>query len=142
PIAISTGMVANILRQFCVVVIISTLLSLVASFTIVPLIFSRFGKLERIEGKSLFGKFILWFEKQLHKFTQWVTRVLEWTLKHKAITLVTMIVLFFASFGLLVAGYIGFEFFPKSDKGEFLLQIEMPKDASLEQTDRKSTRLN
>ena len=134
PIAISTGMVANILRQFCVVVIISTLLSLVASFTIVPLIFSRFGKLERIEGKNIFGKFILWFEKQLHKFTLWITKVLEWTLKHKAITLVTMVVLFLSSCGLLGAGYIGFEFFPKSDKGEFLLQIEMPKDASLEQT--------
>ncbi|MFN0257434.1 efflux RND transporter permease subunit [Pedobacter ureilyticus] len=134
PIAVSTGMVANILRQFCVVVIISTLLSLVASFTIVPLIFSRFGKLERIEGKNAFGKFILWFEKQLHKFTQWITNLLEWTLKHKAITLVTMVVLFLSSCGLLGAGYIGFEFFPKSDKGEFLLQIEMPKDASLEQT--------
>ncbi|WP_461788269.1 efflux RND transporter permease subunit [Pedobacter sp.] len=134
PIAVSTGMVANILRQFCVVVIISTLLSLLASFTIVPLIFSRFGKLERIEGKNLFGKFILWFEKQLRKFTNWVTRVLEWTLAHKAITLVTMVVLFLSSCGLLGAGYIGFEFFPKSDKGEFLLQIEMPKDASLEQT--------
>ncbi|RZK92535.1 MAG: efflux RND transporter permease subunit, partial [Pedobacter sp.] len=36
--------------------------------------------------------------------------------------------------GLLAGGYIGFEFFPKSDKGEFLLQIEMPKDVSLEQT--------
>jgi HAE1 family hydrophobic/amphiphilic exporter-1 len=134
PIAVSTGMVANILRQFCVVVIISTLLSLLASFTIVPLIFSRFGKLERIEGKNLFGRFILWFEKQLRKFTNWVTRVLEWTLAHKAITLVTMVVLFLSSCGLLGAGYIGFEFFPKSDKGEFLLQIEMPKDASLEQT--------
>ncbi|WP_231425933.1 efflux RND transporter permease subunit [Pedobacter sp. Leaf250] len=134
PIAVSTGMVANILRQFCVVVIISTLLSLVASFTIVPLIFSRFGKLERIEGKNIFGKFILWFEKQLRKFTQWITNLLEWTLAHKAITLVMMVVLFFSSCGLLAGGYIGFEFFPKSDKGEFLLQIEMPKDVSLEQT--------
>jgi HAE1 family hydrophobic/amphiphilic exporter-1 len=134
PIAVSTGMVANILRQFCVVVIISTLLSLLASFTIVPLIFSRFGKLERIEGKNLFGRFILWFEKQLRKFTNWITGILEWTLKNKYKTLGLMVVLFIGSCGLLPAGYIGFEFFPKSDKGEFLLQIEMPKDASLEQT--------
>ncbi|RZK87204.1 MAG: efflux RND transporter permease subunit, partial [Pedobacter sp.] len=134
PIAVSTGMVANILRQFCVVVIISTLLSLVASFTIVPLIFSRFGKLERIEGKNIFGKFILWFEKQLRKFTQWITNLLIWTLGHKALTLIIMFVMFISSCGLLAGGYIGFEFFPKSDKGEFLLQIEMPKDVSLEQT--------
>jgi HAE1 family hydrophobic/amphiphilic exporter-1 len=34
----------------------------------------------------------------------------------------------------LVGGFIGSEFFPKSDKGEFLVQLELPKDASLEQT--------
>jgi len=134
PIAISTGMVANILRQFCVVVIISTLLSLVASFTIVPLIFSRYGKLERIEGKNAFGKFILWFEKQLRKFTNWITSLLEWSLRHKRWTILIVFLLFCSSISLAIFGFIGGEFFPKSDKGEFLLQIEMPKDASLEQT--------
>ncbi len=37
--------------------------------------------------------------------------------------------------GLLGGGFIGGEFFAKTDKGEFLVQIEMPKDASVEQTD-------
>ncbi|CAH0159772.1 Multidrug resistance protein MdtC [Pedobacter sp. Bi27] len=134
PIAVSTGLVSNILRQFCIVVIIATLLSLVASFTIVPLIFSRFGKLERIEGKNLFGRFILWFEKQLKKFTLWITSILTWSLNHKALTLVMVVVMFLSSCGLLVGGFIGSEFFPKSDKGEFLVQLELPKDASLEQT--------
>eukprot|EP00388_Colpodella_angusta_P010485 GDKJ01027295.1.p1 GENE.GDKJ01027295.1~~GDKJ01027295.1.p1 ORF type:complete len:1063 (+),score=55.08 GDKJ01027295.1:1338-4526(+) len=134
PIAVSTGLVSNILRQFCVVVIIATLLSLVASFTIVPLLFSRFGKLEHIEGKNIFGRFILWFEKQLKKFTVWITGILTWSLNHKLLTLVLVFVMFLSSCGLLVGGFIGSEFFPKSDKGEFLVQIELPKDASLEQT--------
>ncbi|WP_443936594.1 efflux RND transporter permease subunit [Pedobacter sp. MW01-1-1] len=134
PIAVSTGLVSNILRQFCIVVIIATLLSLVASFTIVPLIFSRYGKLERIEGKNMFGRFILWFEKQLKNFTLWITSILNWSLKNRALTLVMVVVLFLSSCGLLGAGFIGSEFFPKSDKGEFLVQIELPKDAPLEQT--------
>lgn len=134
PIAISSGLVSNILRQFCIVVIMATLLSLLASFTIVPLLFSRYGKLERIEGKNAFGRFILWFEKQLKKFTLWITGILTWSLNHKAITLVLVFTLFLSSCGLLFTGFIGFEFFPKSDKGEFLVQIELPKDISLEQT--------
>jgi HAE1 family hydrophobic/amphiphilic exporter-1 len=134
PIAVSTGLVSNILRQFCIVVIIATLLSLVASFTIVPLIFSRFGKLEHIEGKNIFGRFILWFEKQLKKFTLWITSILNWSLSHKFLTLLIVFIMFLSSCGLLGAGFIGSEFFPKSDKGEFLVQIELPKDASLEQT--------
>ncbi|MES2650709.1 MAG: efflux RND transporter permease subunit [Bacteroidota bacterium] len=134
PIAISSGLVSNILRQFCVVVIIATMLSLLASFTIVPLLFSRYGKLERIEGKNAFGRFILWFEKQLKKFTLWITDILTWSLNHKRRTIAAVVVLFVASMWLAVAGFIGSEFFPKSDKGEFLMQIELPKDASLEQT--------
>lgn len=134
PIAISTGLVSNILRQFCVVVIIATMLSLLASFSIVPLLSSRFGKLEKIEGKNIFGRFILWFEKQLRKFTVWITSILEWSLANRTLTIVIVVVLFVASIILAVAGYIGTEFFPKSDKGEFLVQIELPKDASIEQT--------
>lgn len=136
PITVSTGLVSNILRQFCVVVIIATLLSLVASFTIVPLLSSRFGKLEKIEGKNIFGRFILWFEKQLHTFTNWITGILTWTLKHKAITIIGVFLLLFSSCGLTMGGFIGTEFFPKSDKGEFLVQIELPKDASIEATNR------
>jgi len=134
PIAISTGLVSNILRQFCVVVIIATLLSLFSSFTIVPLLSSRFGKLEKIEGKNIFGKFILWFEGQLRRFTIWITSILTWSLANKGKTILLVLVMFFGSCGLIPAGYIGTEFFPKSDKGEFLVQIELPKDASIEAT--------
>jgi multidrug efflux pump subunit AcrB len=42
--------------------------------------------------------------------------------------------LFFGSIALIPGGFIGGEFFASSDSGEFLVQIEMPKDASLEQT--------
>jgi len=134
PIAISTGLVSNILRQFCVVVIIATMLSLFSSFTIVPLLSSRFGKLEKIEGKNIFGKFILWFEGQLRRFTIWITSILTWSLANKGKTILLVLVMFFGSCGLIPAGYIGTEFFPKSDKGEFLVQIELPKDASIEAT--------
>lgn len=135
PIAMSTGLVSNIITQFCMTVVISTLLSLLASFTIIPWLSSRFGKLEHIQGNNLFGKTILAFESMLAKFTNWVTGILEWCLNHYIKTIGVVLVLFFAStIGLLGGGFIGGEFFASSDSGEFLVQIEMPKDASLEQT--------
>ena len=135
PIAMSTGLVSNIITQFCTTVVISTLLSLLASFTIIPWLSSRFGKLEHIEGKNLFGRIILGFENLLSRFTHWVTEILEWCLDHYIKTILIVLVLFFAStIGLMGGGYIGGEFFASSDSGEFLVQIEMPKDASLEQT--------
>lgn len=134
PIAISTGFVSDILRQFCVTVIIATMLSLLSSFTIVPLLSSRYGKLEHIEGKNIFGRTILAFERFLDRFTRWITNILEWSLGHKKTVVGLTVLLLIASFGLLGAGYIGAEFFAQSDRGEFIVEIEMPKEASIEQT--------
>ncbi|OCB74312.1 efflux RND transporter permease subunit [Flavobacterium crassostreae] len=135
PIAMSSGLVSNIITQFCVTVIISTLFSLLASFTIIPWLSSRFGKLEHIEGNNLFGKIILGFESYLTRFTNWISELLTWCLNHYLKTIAVVLILFFGStIGLLGGGFIGGEFFATSDSGEFLVQIEMPKDASLEQT--------
>src|SRR5690606_38616745 len=136
PISLSTGMVSDILREFCVVVIISTLLSLIVSFTIVPLLTSRFGKLEKVTNEKPTGRLILWFEGQLKRFTRWITGILKWSLDHKAITLVTVSLLLISSCGLVAGGFIGAEFFAQSDRGEFLVQLELPKDASIEQTNQ------
>ncbi|NML22138.1 efflux RND transporter permease subunit [Pseudoflavitalea sp. G-6-1-2] len=140
PIALSTGLVSNIIKQFCVVVIISTMLSLLSSFTIVPWLSSRFGKLEHITGKNIFGKIILRFEAGLTKFTHWITGILKWSLHHKRVTLALVLVLFVGSLYMVGGGFIGSEFFAKSDRGEFLVQIEMPKDAAVEQTNLMTQR--
>lgn len=138
PIAMSTGLVANIIGQFCVTVVIATLLSLLSSFTIVPWLSSRFGKLEHITGKNIFEKFILWFEKQLMKFTHFISDMLEWCLKstvRRIGVFIGVFILLFGTIAILMGGkYIGGEFLPKTDKGEFLVQIELPKDATIEES--------
>ena len=134
PISLTNELVSNILREFTVVVIISTLMSLLASFTLVPWLASRFGKLEHLTGKTIFGRFVLWFEKQMERFTQWITGILNWSLDHKIITLSVTMGLLVASFMLVGKGYIGGEFIPKGDRGEFIVQLELPKDASVEQS--------
>lgn len=134
PISLSGGMVAMILREFCLTVVIAVLMSLLTSFTLVPLMTSRFGKLEHIEGKNIFGKFILWFERQIDNFSNWIGGILGWALNHKIITIVIVTALLFGSFTLITQKFIGTEFMPNGDRGEFLVSIELPKDASLEET--------
>ncbi|MPS64292.1 efflux RND transporter permease subunit [Chryseobacterium sp.] len=139
PIAMSSGLVSNILAQFCVTVVIATMLSLLASFTIIPWLSSRFGKLVHLTGKNPFEKFILWFEKQLEKFTHWISGILEWCLKttlRRIMTVIVTFIILISSFMLVAFGFIGGEFFPKIDRGQFLVQMELPKDASVEKTNQ------
>ncbi|AKK74418.1 efflux RND transporter permease subunit [Chryseobacterium gallinarum] len=139
PIAMSSGLVANILAQFCVTVVIATMLSLLASFTIIPWLSSRFGKLEHLTGKNWFEKFILWFEGLIDKFTHWVTDILEWCLKttlRRISTVVVTFIILISSFSLVIFGFIGGEFFPPIDRGQFLVQMELSKDATVEKTNQ------
>ncbi|GEJ44225.1 MULTISPECIES: efflux RND transporter permease subunit [unclassified Chryseobacterium] len=139
PIAMSSGLVANILGQFCVTVVIATLLSLLASFTIIPWLSSRFGKLEHLTGKNWFEKFILWFEGLIDKFTHWITGILEWCLKttlRRISTVVITFIILLSSFMLVAFGFIGGEFFPPIDRGQFLVQMELSKDATVEKTNQ------
>jgi HAE1 family hydrophobic/amphiphilic exporter-1 len=140
PISLSNSMVANILREFCLVVVIAVLLSLLTSFTLVPLLTSRYGKLEHISDTNFLGRFILWFEKQLENFTAWITSLLEWCLRHKFVTLVLVTILLFSSFALVIGKFVGSEFMPAGDRGEFLVQIELPKDVPIEQTNQVTRR--
>ena len=139
PIAMSSGLVANILAQFCVTVVIATLLSLLASFTIIPWLSSRFGKLEHLTGKNWFEKFILWFESLIDKFTHWITDILEWCLKttlRRVTTVIVTFIILISSFLLVIFGFIGGEFFPPIDRGQFLVQMELSKDATIEKTNQ------
>ncbi len=134
PISLSSSLVAKILREFCLVVVIAVSLSLITSFTLVPLMTSRFGRLEHITGKNVFGKFILWFERQIAAFTKWVGEFLQWCLGHKLITMIVITGMLVGSFSLISNKFIASEFMPMGDRGEFLVQIELPKDVSIEQT--------
>ncbi|WP_163515904.1 efflux RND transporter permease subunit [Gelidibacter japonicus] len=134
PIAMSSGLVSDIITQFCVTVIIATMLSLLVSFTVVPWLYSRYGKLDLIRKESLMGKLIHGFETGLTQFTHFISNLLEWCLGHKRYTLIVALVLFFSSFVLVGTGFIGSDFFPETDKGEFMVQIELNKEASVEQS--------
>ncbi|HTJ11991.1 MAG TPA: efflux RND transporter permease subunit [Dinghuibacter sp.] len=136
PISLTNEIVSQILKQFCIVVMIATAFSLLSSFTIVPLLSSRIGKLEHLTGKNIFEKFIMWFERRLEAFTHWMSSLLRWALRHRVATMLVATVLLFSSFYLVGGGYIGGEFIPNGDRGQFIVALELPKDASVQQTNQ------
>lgn len=138
PLALVGGIVGNILREFAVVVVFSTLMSLFVSFTMTPLLASRFGKLERLTKKTLLGKFALWFEKEFKNFTEFYIKALKWSFINRGKVALVTITILVLSFALVPAGFIGFEFMTQTDRGEFAVTLELPPGTKLETTNRVS----
>ncbi|EPR66034.1 Cobalt-zinc-cadmium resistance protein CzcA [Cyclobacterium qasimii M12-11B] len=134
PLSMTGGLIAGILTQFSITVAVATLISLLVAFTLIPLLTSRFSKLEHINPKSIFGKIINGFEKILDNIVDWLTGILKWAFNNKAITLIATLALFISSFMLVSKGFIGSEFIGQGDKGEFIVRIELPKSSTLEET--------
>jgi len=139
PLAMTGGLVGNILREFAVVVVASTLMSLFVSFTITPVLASRISKLQHMTKKTLMGRFGLWFERQYDRLTENYVGVLSWSIGRwwkGAIVLASAFVLFVSAFALVGMGYIGGEFITQSDRGEFSVQLDLPPGSTLEETNR------
>jgi len=137
PIGLSKSMVSPILSPFALVIVVTTLLSLLVAFTVVPLLTSRLAKLEHLKKEMLTGRFFLWFEKQVDTFASILHHVLIWAFRHKLLTFIIVIVLFIGSVALIPAGFVGSEVFGIGDAGEFMIQVELPKDATLKETNMK-----
>lgn len=135
PMAMITGVIGNFLRQYALVVVFSTLMSLFVSFTITPALASRFSKLQELTRDTLMGKFGLVIESLYQKVTSNYVKVLKWSLHNGGKVALISVVLFVFALMLPRLGFIGTEFMPEVDRGEFTITLELDPGASIEQTD-------
>ena len=133
PILFLQVFVADMLKQFSVVVVTSTLTSLLVSFTLTPWLVSRIGKKEDLQPTNFFNRFLLWFEHQLENFTNGYGRQLEWVLSHKLIFTGFVFLLFVMTLGIMKQGIIGKELISTGDQGKFRMALEFDKSTSIHQ---------
>jgi HAE1 family hydrophobic/amphiphilic exporter-1 len=133
PILFLQVFVADMLKQFSVVVVTSTLTSLLVSFTLTPWLVSRIGKKEDLQPTNFFNRFLLWFEHQLENFTNGYGRQLEWVLSHKLIFTGFVFLLFAMTLGIMKQGIIGKELISTGDQGKFRMALAFDKSTSIHQ---------
>ena len=140
PIALTNSLVSDILRQFCGVIIFAILFSLLSALTLVPLLTSRFGKLDVLDSNTLWGRLLAWFERGVKRFGDGVAALLVKALRRKRYVGIAVIVLTVLVCALFPMGFVGFEFMPKVDQSEFTMLLEMPKDISIEESSMQVAR--
>lgn len=138
PLVFVPGIIGNILREFSLVVVSSTLISLLVSFTLTPALASRLAKIEHVNKNNPWGFIVFYFEKMHEWVADQYKIVLNWSLNHRWVVFLSTTVAFILSIMLIVAGLIGFEFFSPSDRGEFAVQLELEPGASFEVTNQRT----
>jgi HAE1 family hydrophobic/amphiphilic exporter-1 len=140
PIAFMSGRVGRFFFSFGITTAVSILMSMLVSFTLTPMLCSRFLKLSekaRREGKShhsggIYGSFV---ERPY-------LSSLRWSLRHRWAIILTAALVVFSIFPVPPIKYpglfkmVGIDFIPKDDQSEFEIAITTPEGWTLDRTNQ------
>jgi len=135
PVAFMKGIVGRFFYQFGISVAFAVLVSLFVSFTLDPMLSSRWHDPSiNLQGKRSgiarwLESFNLWFDRSADRYRLAV----GWALDHRK----TILAAAFASFvaGLLIFGTLESSFMAQYDKGELQVSFKTAPDASMAETE-------
>ena len=131
PIAFMQSATGQLFRQFGLTIVFATLMSLLVSFTLTPMMASKLyaNGLEEPKGK-------IWdFFDNLERNT--ISRyevLLRNCLRHPKNLLTGIMALFLASLLLIPLGIVGAEYMPKTDESALQINVELPIGSNAQQT--------
>ncbi len=131
PVVFLGGIPGRFLQSFGVTAAVAIMVSLLVSFTLTPMLSSRFIRIREDAGEATHhGSKESGFYRGLeNKYI----RILEWSLTHRK-TMVVICTLTFLSI-IPLGRRIGVDFFPADDQDEFEVVIKAPEGTSLSGTD-------
>ncbi|HEX9014905.1 MAG TPA: efflux RND transporter permease subunit [Chloroflexota bacterium] len=133
PLAFSTGMTAQFFKEFSGAIVTATLFSLLMSFTLTPMLASRWlaaGDEERSPLAPLWRRWEAGYEALARGYG----RLLGRALRLRWLVLAAGVVAFASGIALVALGAVGAEFMTQSDQGMFTVQVEMPAGTALSAT--------
>jgi HAE1 family hydrophobic/amphiphilic exporter-1 len=130
PVAFMGGMVGRFFSSFGLTVAFAILMSLFVSFTLTPMLCSRFLKLEKGEDGHSASK-SGWLYRRIEST---YGTILRWSLRHRWMTVV--ISLFVVSTTPLIFMNLGINMVPRDDQSETQISFITPEGYTLDRTDR------
>ena len=129
PVALMKGIIGRFFFQFGMTVSFAVLVSMLVSFTLTPMLSSRF-LVKSHGGPSNF--FTRGVERALTSAEQTYGSIVRWALAHRFVTVGVAVLTLVGAFVLV--GQVKSEFIPPEDRAQFELQVQLPTGASLATT--------
>lgn len=131
PIAFMQSATGQFFKQFGMTIVFATLMSLVVSFTLTPMLASRFYKHGLEEPKGKLWSWLDNFEAQtITRYEKLLRRCLE---KPKKLVL-GVVVAFIGAVALVPLGIVGSEYMPRTDESAIQVNLELPTGYNADQT--------
>lgn len=131
PIAFMQSSTGQLFRQFGLTIVFATLMSLLVSFTLTPMMASRLYKNGLTTPK---GKIWVWLDRLEEVTLQKYEVLLRRCLAHPKKLLTGIGIVFFLSLSLIPLGVVGSEYMPKTDEGALQISVELPIGSNARQT--------
>lgn len=142
PVAFMKGIIGRFFLQFALTVVSAVLVSLFVSFTLTPMLASRYLKpvtshqssvISQKNKKSFMNKLSDTFERGYKRIEELYRQLLAIALRHRAIVLILATGIFI--FSLFMTRFLGKEFIPPEDQSRFIVRLEAPIDYSVNEID-------
>lgn len=132
PIAFVSGTVGQLFQQYGLTVVIATLLSLMVSFTLTPMVVSRWLRhTDPNEGRGPMARFGRWWDGWFARLGALVGRLVPLTVRLRWPIAIASVAVFLACGALIRFGFIGTEYAPTEDDGNIRVNMNMPSGTSL-----------
>lgn len=141
PVVFIEGTISDILHQFSIVVVVSTLMSLFVCFTLTPWLASRFAKETKLNPRNPFQAILIWFEKRVSIFTDQYVNLVGWSLRHKIVTTIIINGIFAGSIMVMALGIVGQEFVAQGDQGKFMVKLKYDKSTTFEENNATTLKI-
>lgn len=134
PIAMVSGIMGKFFIQFGLTVTFSLLVSLFISFTLTPMLASKYIKHEAEGKQGVVAGLLQRFNHQIARLASLYTGLLKTVLRHRFITLGLVSMIFIASIGLFPL--LGSSFVPKQDAGQLNIVAGLDSGLTLEAAEK------
>jgi hydrophobic/amphiphilic exporter-1 (mainly G- bacteria), HAE1 family len=134
PVAFMGGIIGRFFYQFGITVGFAVLVSLYVSFTIDPMMSSRWydPAADPNVPRSWLGRKLQWLNDQLDRLRNVLAAVLGWSLDHRWAVVVIALAAIVSSFAIF--GRLGGAFMPTADEGQFRVTFKATPGVSLERS--------
>jgi len=142
PIVFLTGIAKLLFIPLTITIAVALFGSFFVSRTVTPLMCLKFLPPEKEmnrDSKNLSDRIRVKAHDAIEGLDQLYVGMLEWSLSHRRTVLGGIVGIALLSFGLFK--FIGTEFFPDQDEGQFTISVKLPVGARVEETDRFTKRI-